>query len=701
MQTSESAAEVGPASGGSRHAEDHQLSAAKQQKQREDEAKGGGRRPQEGAVSATAITSRAATSTTPAQAPIPTPLGDIVLGRPELRTMSVLRVRRLALTLMQCRHAVLKEEDRRGGLGYQDFASWAVDQLLLLYGSAALAHRRLCEFAYGLRVARWRRLSEDEHGREPEPILHFFWRASQLGVPSSLVAGNEDIDFFCELLGAVADLVGNDRMLDMSAAAFWSAVGAAVELVLPLSTLTAALRKAYARSRSELFRQMNDAITNAARRYSRALMANGRGGGGGGGGGGGEGAGEGGGGIAELRGYTRTVLGGGAALRGGGADDDGGEGASQLMLPLEAFLKHCVACAAEERHSEGERLKAAFASWDAHASSSYDAFYEMLRQASDALDERRLIWLYEQALDPANPGLVDMARIEGYLRRLRIDVQPKDADASGLASIERSSKALMELGGTEAIEHAATRLRRQSISREALGVGGGGADSAGGVGTDNPMSRGMSRRMSRLSMEAGRGGGAISAEPHRDASPDGPRQGVVSMATPDGGSSRRISLQNLEGPPASDEVGVASGSQRAKSMWRTALSVATQRHRFVRSVFEQQQHEARNFALAAGFAPMAVAPAIGYGDDDDEEEEEDVDLVVSDAEDDDDEGNAEVAMALSYHISPPPGGGLGFGRAEPPPALMMMRPHSYSPTGEPPDGVPEASSSAAVFLPAP
>ena len=173
------------------------------------------------------------------------------------------------------------------------------------------------------------------------------------------------------------------------------------------------------------------------------------------------------------------------------------------------------------------------------------------------------------------------------------------------------------------------------------------------------------------------------------------------MATPDGGSSRRISLQNLEGPPASDEVGAVSGSQRAKSMWRTALSVATQRHRFVRSVFEQQQHEARNFALAAGFAPMAVAPAIGYGDDDDEEEEEDVDLVVSDAEDDDDEGNAEVAMALSYHISPPPGGGLGFGRAEPPPALMMMRPHSYSPTGEPPDGVPEASSSAAVFLPAP
>ena len=124
------------------------------------------------------------------------------------------------------------------------------------------------------------------------------------------------------------------------------------------------------------------------------------------------------------------------------------------------------------------------------------------------------------------------------------------------------------------------------------------------------------------------------------------------MATPDGGSSRRISLQNLEGPPASDEVGVASGSQRAKSMWRTALSVATQRHRFVRSVFEQQQHEARNFALAAGFAPMAVAPAIGYGDDDEEEVEEDVDLVVSDAEDDDDEGNAEVAMALSYHTSP-------------------------------------------------
>ena len=353
--TSESA-EVGPASVGSRHAEDHQLSAAKQQKQREDEAKGG-RRQQEGAVSATAITS-APPSSPPGPAPIPTRSGTSSWGVPSCEQCRCCGAP-LALTLMQCRHAVLKEEDRRGGLGYQDFASWAVDQLLLLYGSAALAHRRLCEFAYGLRVARWRRLSEDEHGREPEPILHFFWRASQLGVPSSLVAGNEDIDFFCELLGAVADLVGNDRMLDMSAAAFWSAVGAAVELVLPLDpdggtaqgvrplaigALSADERRHHQR-RAPL---LKGAHGEWARRRRR----------------GGEGRGRGRRGGRRDRRAARLHAHSARRARhcGWRRRRRRGRGASQLMLPLEAFLKHCVACAAEERHSEGERLKAAFAS---------------------------------------------------------------------------------------------------------------------------------------------------------------------------------------------------------------------------------------------------------------------------------------------------------------------------------------------------
>ena len=38
--------------------------------------------------------------------------------------------------------------------------------------------------------------------------MHFFWRAAQLGVPKAFVVGSEDIEFYCELLGSVADKVG-------------------------------------------------------------------------------------------------------------------------------------------------------------------------------------------------------------------------------------------------------------------------------------------------------------------------------------------------------------------------------------------------------------------------------------------------------------------------------------------------------------
>jgi hypothetical protein len=77
--------------------------------------------------------------------------------------------------------------------------------VLLLYGTYQLASKTLHEFALGLRKnARWRRASDGSKGKEPEPLMHFFWRSSQLGVPAEQMVGADDIDFFCELLGAIS-----------------------------------------------------------------------------------------------------------------------------------------------------------------------------------------------------------------------------------------------------------------------------------------------------------------------------------------------------------------------------------------------------------------------------------------------------------------------------------------------------------------
>ena len=108
--------------------------------------------------------------------------------------MPVLRVRRLAVTLLQARYT-MNRDDERSGIDTlaprQDFRSWVRDQILMLYGTYNLAAKTIAEFAYGLRHARWRRTHE-EHGREPEPVMHFFWRAAQLGVPRDQIVGSVD-----------------------------------------------------------------------------------------------------------------------------------------------------------------------------------------------------------------------------------------------------------------------------------------------------------------------------------------------------------------------------------------------------------------------------------------------------------------------------------------------------------------------------
>ena len=361
-----------------------------------------------------------------------TNLGTIVFGNTVVRLMPITRCRRLAMTLLQSRYIFLRDDERAGVSTHQDFKDWVVDQILLLYGTYPLASKTLAEFATGIRKhARWRRTSIGGR-REPEPIMHFFWRASQLGVPADQSVGSEDIDFFCELLGHVADQVGSDLALNMRDTTFWSAAGMAVELVLPLYVLLAALRKGYARTQPELHRHMSDKVQMIARRYQKALRA---------------------GGVPEVTGYRRKFL--------GDSRPDNHE-----VLPLEVFLTQCMDVHVSVRLAEGERMQQVYASWDVECASSYDTFHDMVRHVSSQLDERKILELYEQSLDPLT-HIVSMLRINGLVRRAKLDLRHKDEPgaAGGLAAAKA-----ME-GGPTASPAAATRTAATPSSKRASVVG--------------------------------------------------------------------------------------------------------------------------------------------------------------------------------------------------------------------------------------
>ena len=361
-----------------------------------------------------------------------TNLGLVVFANHNVRPMTVLRCRRLATTLLQCRYIFLRDDEKAGVSAHQDFKDWVVDQILLLYGTYPLASKNLAEFATGMRkMARWRRTASGS-GREPDPIMHFFWRASQLGVPPDQAVGSQDLDFFCELLGHVADKVGSDVSLNMKGSgAFWAAAGMAVELVIPMWVLLAALRKGFARTQPELHRRMAEQVQMAARRYQKALRA---------------------GDVPDVTGYRRKFI--------GDARQDNHE-----LLPLEAFVKHCMDVHVKVRQAEGERMQQVYASWDVQSDSSYDAFHGMVRHASTQIEERKILELYEQSLEPLT-HTVSMLRINGLVRRAKLELRPKDAngaaDGAGAAATEGASPAL----GTPAKATPTSKL--QSLFQKGL-----------------------------------------------------------------------------------------------------------------------------------------------------------------------------------------------------------------------------------------
>lgn len=229
--------------------------------------------------------------------------------------------------------------------------------------------------------------------------MHYFWRASQLGVPQAQWVSTEDIDFLCELLGTVAVTVGNDHTLHCRTGAFWSQLGSPVDLVLPVYILTAALRKAFSRTRPELHRKMNDAIVAVARRYTKVAKV---------------------GQVPEIPGFRRNVL---------VLTDPGGH------LPLESFIKNAMDTMADYRKEEGERLQDVYNTWDEKGLSDFDAFEAMIRHVSPEHSERAILTIYNRALDPFTHN-VSMVRVESDVRRAGLALKSKFEPVETAAAAE-------------------------------------------------------------------------------------------------------------------------------------------------------------------------------------------------------------------------------------------------------------------------
>ena len=67
------------------------------------------------------------------------------------------------------------------------------------------------------------------HRREPEPLLHFFWRAAALGVPEAERASMDELNFYLALLHALEAVVAKDHRAGIPGWSKWLRLGSATD----------------------------------------------------------------------------------------------------------------------------------------------------------------------------------------------------------------------------------------------------------------------------------------------------------------------------------------------------------------------------------------------------------------------------------------------------------------------------------------
>ncbi|KAL3922615.1 MAG: hypothetical protein SGPRY_004497, partial [Prymnesium sp.] len=254
-----------------------------------------------------------------------TSLSSFKFDRKGVKPMTPTMCRKLIATLYMVRLESIHEEN-------QELRDFLPDQMLVLYGVKKLANKHI-------------------------------------GVPAESRVMRDDLNFYIELIGAVAECVGNDHTLKTTGKALWAFFGDMTQLEAALSpllltlripsfVLNAALRRLLAKKNPSLFQRLSESFTIMAKQAAPRLRS------------------------CKVRAEPFRV-------------PTGGEVSSA------------------HRAAEAEKLNEIYSSWDACADYSYDTFAEMLRYAKPSVTDAVVLRLFKLALDndsaDADEGL-DMVR---------------------------------------------------------------------------------------------------------------------------------------------------------------------------------------------------------------------------------------------------------------------------------------------------
>ena len=242
------------------------------------------------------------------------------------------------------------------------------------------------EFLYGIRKLRNRTKPTGEE--EEEPLLYFFWQASQHGVPHEKHIHADDFDFYVDLLGITADVIGSEHTLKMKGGAFWNMFGSMQEIQIPVFVLVNVAMAAFGKSHPALAEKLKTMITNKAKAFMKLCKDPKTA-------------------PKPCESYHPTILG----LQASGATMD-----SRGHLPLELFLREALATFRKQRLEDAVGLNVTFQTWypEGCEESAFDAFTAMLLHAKPEIQERDVIELFTLAVctayNPLQPPPTPSAR---------------------------------------------------------------------------------------------------------------------------------------------------------------------------------------------------------------------------------------------------------------------------------------------------
>jgi len=351
--------------------------------------------------------------------------------------MNVLMCRRLVAALYQTKAEVNASDDALGRARIT-MADFVPNQFVVLYGVKSLAIKNINEFMYGVRACRTR--TTPSGATEPEPILHFFWRATHHGVPLEERLPPSDFALYIDLLSGVANAVGDEHTLNCKgAAAFWNIYGSMQEIELPVFVLVNVMNSYYKES-AETGDRLRKAVVKKAAEWTAACKKEA---------------------PKMCASYKRFLL---------GEDAKGSPTRDRNHLPLDTFLKMGLEAADAQRKRDASVLDANLNSYLLSDMRPFDAFAEMVAASAPEVSEERMISLYQMATSGPDPDQIEMALIVPELRKEGIRLKRKAGmssvgDGIGTNDDIRAATMAIKLFGSDTRRSSASAVPKKFASR--------------------------------------------------------------------------------------------------------------------------------------------------------------------------------------------------------------------------------------------